>query len=190
MALNSEDIILAIIPVFFGFLLGILAQPLAQTVINWRRRRKLAHALKSEIRAIRISVESRMNIHKESIDKSERIFETSPTAVGGPEMADGNLPTGVYWSNSKEVGLFGDDLIVLLTELYNWIGYANHHRDLNMQEARALQSFTIPLLGKEFNEAAMSYLRVKSGSMLHYAKAYMKCLEKIQKLADESLQGT
>jgi hypothetical protein len=188
MELDSEALILAVIPIVIGFLLGILSQPLAQMVINRRRRNRLAQALKSEIRAIRLAVDSRLRIHRESIDASEREFKASPNVIGGPEMADGPLPTGVYSSNTNNLGLFNDDIIVLLTELYNWIGYANHHRDLNMQEARDLQSVYVPLLDKEIEDATMAYARLKSGTMIHYAKAYMKSLEKIQALAEDSLK--
>lgn len=188
MELDSEALILTVVPVVAGFLLGILSQPLAQMVINRRRRNRLAQALKSEIRAIRLAVDSRISIHRETIDASDRRFKASPTAIGGPEMADGPLPTGVYSSNTTNLGLFNDDIIVILTEVYNWIGYANHHRDLNMQEARDLQSVYVPLLGKEIEEAIISYARSKSGAMIHYAKAYMKSLEKIRTLADDSLK--
>jgi len=183
--LTLEEVLMGLIPVIVGFALGV---PISTVIRDQLRKRKIALILNSEIHTIRKITEQMIGDRKKDLEKW-REQQKNPTTMVNPCVDDTDFPTNMFISFREEIGLFNANLITILSDLYNWISYAQHWRDVSLRHSADFESFLISAKFRPSGPIAADIQSIKDagGLSIHYAEAYIKCLDTIQRLSDEAI---
>ena len=186
MADTLDSALAGLIPVAFGFALGFLSRPVEQWLMNRTVRRRLVAAFSSEVGSIWAMAERSITINTPSVAEARKGLNQDTKSLGGLEIDDVDYPMKVYDSHLTQIDLFGTDLVVLLTELYRWIGYAHHWKRVNLRFGEDLDRMMRALVARgEFSTTEKEMLTYKAGATIHYAEQYLKIQAQVLELAKQ-----
>lgn len=182
------EILIGLIPVAFGFALGFLLRPVEQWLSNRKIRKRLAAALCSEVQSIRAMAERSLKINTPSVETARMGLTQDAQSLGGVEIDDVDYPSRVYDSHLSQIDLFSNDLVMSLNELYRWIGYAHHWKQVNLRFGEDVNEMFRSFAARGgFSDPEKDLLTYKTGATVHYAEQYMKVQGRVLELATNAV---
>lgn len=182
------DLLESLSLVTYGFLLGLLGPPISEWLMRRVKRGRLAVVLQSELEAIDASARHSIEVNTPSVAEARKEFQRTPQSVNYIEIGDADFPSVVFNSAITEIEILGSDLVVAVTEVYRWIGYAHHHKRENLKQAEDVKTYLATSMNRSLTSVELSYLRLKAGGSIHYAEIYLEVVEKVEKLATSALE--
>lgn len=188
--MTIDEILIGLIPVAFGFLLGIISEPIVGFIRKRHRRKSVGLLICSEISTIRDQATIGLPIHKKLLEENKLVLKAgTPGTVIAQDIQSGNFPTMIFSSIKDELDLFDIDLIILLTSLYNSVDTAHHWKDANLKCVNEFISIRDSFIGRATQPTPMEIqtMQMSGGESIHFVEVYIKTLELILKSSNEAL---
>lgn len=174
------EIIFPLIPIAFGFFLGVGFHIFREWLKTRSERKKTAIILGLEIEVILQSANAALK------GKKLDVLAFKNKTIEGIKLIDADFPSNVYERIGNNLSLFSEDTVAKITELYRWITYAHHWKKQNQKLTMDIEERALDLSSKQVGNSAKQLIEMQSGMAVHFAEIYIDILVNIIPLAEES----